>query len=99
MEKRFEEVITLLDHFELTKLKRDIENGGMQTQLLLEKRIKEEEKKHDIMCTTCCSNINPEDVNNFTLIFGPDSLKKKASFCAIDCMEYFLKNIKQLKAF
>ena|SRR3989344_4379780 len=99
MERRFEEVMQLLNHYELMKLKRDLESGGIEVQSILDKRIKEEEKKHDIYCMTCSGNIDQEDVNNFTLIFGPDSLKKKATFCAVDCLEYFLKNVKQIKAF
>jgi hypothetical protein len=31
------------------------------------------------------------------LIFGPKDFRKKASFCALDCLEYFIEKIKKEK--
>ena len=94
MKKSINEVMEMLDLDELVKVKKDLDNGGEHLNRMLKTKIKEELKRHDKFCCVCDSRIDPYSVANFTLIFGPDDMKKKASFCAIDCLEYFLKNLK-----
>ncbi len=98
MKRRFDEVVELIDFNELTNMVRDIEhNGALEIKKVVETKIKDELKKHNIYCTTCNSRIDRYSMNNFTLMFGPEDLKKKATFCATDCLEYFLSNLKDLK--
>ena len=97
MKRRFEEVVEMIEFNELVNMKRDLDKGGLEIDKVISGRIKEELKKHDVCCTTCSAKIDPYSTSNFTLIFGPDDLKKKASFCALDCMEYFIKNLKDLR--
>ena len=66
-------------------------------QLVGDVLIKEHEKKHKTFCTTCSNAIDPYNTNNYTLIFGPDDFRKKGSFCGLDCLEYFLIRLKQMK--
>jgi len=97
MKKRFTEVVEMIDFNELVNMKRDIDKGGMEINQVLTQKIKEELKKHNVYCSICNVKIDPYSTSNFTLIFGPEDLKKKATFCALDCMEYFLKNLKDLR--
>ena len=97
MKRRFAEVVDMIDFNELVNMKRDIDKGGMEIEKIIAQKIKDELKKHNVYCSICNAKIDPYSTSNFTLIFGPDDLKKKATFCALDCMEYFLENLKDLR--
>ena len=97
MSRRFEEVIEILDYNELMRFKNDFDNGGLTLKKLLEEKIKCKLKEHEKICATCSNNLNFYKTNNYTLIFGPDDFKKKASFCGLDCLEYFLIKLKGMR--
>ena len=94
---RLKEFLDSLEHYELVRFKQELEKGTLNLGKALQKKIKENEKKHAKCCTTCSNNLDPYNTNNYTLIFGPDDFKKKASFCGLDCLEYFLIKLKQMK--
>ncbi|MBD3313250.1 hypothetical protein GF345_02310 [Candidatus Woesearchaeota archaeon] len=94
MKRKIDEVIELLDFNELMNVKKDIEKGGERISRIVDAKIKQELKRHSSHCCVCNAKINPFSVFNFTLVFGPEDMKKKASFCAIDCLEHFLSNLK-----
>jgi len=97
MKKKLRDVMDYLEYEELLKIKKDLTMGGLHLLQLVDTKIKEETTRHDVFCCICNSRLEQYSVNNYTLIFGPEDLRKKASFCAIDCMEYFLKNLKDLR--
>lgn len=97
MKKRLRDVMDYLEFDELMRIKQDLQSGGIHLGQLVDHKIREEMKKHEVQCSICNERIDPFSVNNFTLIFGPDDLKKKATFCAMDCLEYFLNNLKELR--
>ncbi|MEK6845289.1 MAG: hypothetical protein AABY26_00905, partial [Nanoarchaeota archaeon] len=86
-----------LEHYELTALKQQIEKGKLDIVREIQEKVKEHEKQHAKDCATCSSILDPYNTNNYTIIFGPDDFRKKASFCGIDCLEYFLLNLKKIK--
>ena len=94
---RFKEFLDSLEHYELVKLKQDIEKGNINLAKAIQNKIKELEKQHATTCATCSNTLDPYNTNNYTLIFGPDDFRKKASFCGLDCLEYFLIKLKQIK--
>ena len=94
---RLTEFLNSLDHFELNKLKQELEKGNIHLAKLIQEKIREHEKRHKKYCTTCSNNLDPYNTNNYTLIFGPDDFRKKASFCGLDCLGYFLIKLKQIK--
>lgn len=51
--------------------------------------------KKTSFCAVCGSKLD-ESQYVYTLVFGPDDFQKKASFCGLDCMEYFLNYLKKL---
>jgi len=97
MSRKFEEVVDMLDYNELMRCKMDIDNGAVTLKKLLEDKIKKKLKEHEKVCATCSNDINFYNTNNYTLVFGPDDFKKKASFCGLDCLEYFIIKLKDLK--
>jgi len=95
---RVKDMINALEYEDLIKLKKDLVNyKGLHLKKLVEERIKQIEQEHRKYCATCLTKIEPESTDNFTLIFGPASFRKKASFCGIDCLQYFLEKLKKMK--
>ena len=86
-----------LEYNELIKIKQEINKGNLDIKKEVQEKIEELEKKHAKICTTCSNTLDPYNSNNYTIIFGPDDFRKKASFCGLDCVEYFLIKLKQLK--
>jgi len=90
---RLAKLIESLDEADLKLIKKDLEFGNIER--LVNKKL-EEKKEVDFnkVCPVCQTSIGEEPM---TLIFGHKGLRKKASFCAMDCLEYFLNRIKQNK--
>ena len=97
MTRRFEDVMEILDYNELMRFKSDLDSGAITLKRLLEEKIKKKLKEHEKICATCSNNLNFYKSNNYTLVFGPDDFKKKASFCGLDCLEYFITKLKEMK--
>ena len=97
MSRRFEDVMDILDYNELMRFKSDLDSGAVTLKKLLEEKIKKKLKEHEKICATCSNNLNFYKTNNYTLVFGPDDFKKKASFCGLDCLEYFMIKLKEMK--
>lgn len=90
---RLARLIESLDENDLKLIRKDLEAGNIDR--LINIRLQEKkEADFNKVCPVCQSQIGEE---NLTLIFGPEELRKKASFCAIDCLEYFLNKIKEEK--
>ena len=94
---RFTRFLSSLEHYELVRLKQEIEKGNLDMEKEIQENIKERERKHSKFCTTCSNDLDLYNTNNYTIVFGPDDFKKKASFCGLDCLEYFLIKLKQMK--
>ncbi len=97
MSRRFEEVIEILDYNELMRFKSDLDTGAITLKRLLEEKIKSKLKEHEKVCVTCSNDLDFYKTSNYTLVFGPDDFKKKASFCGLDCLEYFMIKLKDMK--
>ena len=90
---KLKNIIENLNQEELEYLKNDIKTGNMER--LINKRLFEKiNNQTNKICPVCHSNIGEDSL---TLIFGPKGLRKKASFCALDCLEYFINKIKMNK--
>src|SRR3989338_7966634 len=97
VKKRFRDLIEYLEYDELIKVRMDLEKGGVQVARLIDSKIEQEIRKYNIFCATCSEKLDLYHFNHFTLFFGPQDLQRRASFCALDCLEYFLKNLRQLQ--
>lgn len=96
VKRKLVDAIEMMDYEELIKVKKDIEGGGTLIREAVDEQIKREESKPLPECTVCSNNII-EDRESYTILFGKGSERKKASFCALDCLEYFLKELKQVE--
>jgi hypothetical protein len=85
-----------LEHYELVRLKQELEKGTLDITKAIQEKIREHEKKHSNCCTTCSNALDPYNTNSYTIVFGPEDFRKKASFCGLDCLEYFLTRLKQI---
>lgn len=94
---RFTKFLSSLEHYELVRLKKELEKGTIDVEKEIQQNIREHEKKHSNYCTTCSNSLDFYNANNYTIIFGPEDFRKKASFCGLDCLEYFLIKLKQLR--
>ena len=92
---RFKQFLDSLEHYELTNLKQQIEKGKLDIIKEVQEKIKEREKSHAKDCATCSNSLDPYNINSYTIMFGPEDFKKKASFCGADCLEYFLIHLKK----
>lgn len=91
---KLSKIINDLDYEELKLIKKDLELGNIEKLVTI--KIKEHEGVKSIICPVCHTIIQNPDDGAFTLFFGPAGFRKKASFCATDCLEYFINHIKNL---
>jgi len=96
-DKKVREIIEWIDTAELYKMLRDLETGGIHLKRLIKQKLDERDLSHMEICANCSAQIDRHNTNTYTLIFGPDDFRKKATFCGLDCMETFLNSLKQIK--
>lgn len=96
MKQRIKDIMDSVDENELYKLKADLEKGGVHFKRLVESKIKEVEAKKSGYCITCGKDLGSHNIS-YSLIFGPDGLRKKAVFCELDCLEYFISELKSMR--
>lgn len=87
------EFIDSIDEEELYKLQYDLSKGSIALKKTVEEKIKEVENRKRKYCAVCGEEL-AEKEGVYTLIFPHENLTKKASFCATDCMEFFLAKVK-----
>ncbi len=96
MAKKVSDIVGMLNYEELIDLQRDLFGGGTQFKQLVSNKIKEVNESQTKICATCGSSVNMRENYEYTLIFGSKDLKKRASFCAVDCLEYFFIQLKTI---
>jgi hypothetical protein len=94
MEMSFKELLPYMSLEELTALRRDLARGGLKTRKMIDEEILIMLSKQEKCCLVCSSTIKNFGEHNFSLEFGPDDLKRKVHFCALDCMTYFIEHMK-----
>jgi hypothetical protein len=95
MPRKLRDLISEVNYEDLYKMKADLETGGIHLKQLVEKKIRDIETENIKTCATCGNTINLLTQKSYTLIFGPPDFKKKAHFCGIDCLDYFIQRMKQ----
>ena len=96
MSKKVSEIVAMLNYEELVDLQRDLFGGGTTIKQVVNNRIKEVNESQTRVCATCGNTVNLSLNHEYTLIFGPKDLKKRGTFCAVDCLEYFFVQLKQI---
>ncbi|MBI2137641.1 hypothetical protein HYU12_03925 [Candidatus Woesearchaeota archaeon] len=94
--KKLADVMDSLEYEELISLQKDLFNGGVAIRQLVNNKLREISAVESRVCATCGAQINLMVSNELSLIFGSSEAKRRVSFCAIDCMEYFTRTLKGL---
>ncbi len=93
MKKRFREVIDELQYEELVRMRKDIESGGHHLRSFIDSKIKEIERDEVKTCAVCGAPINPHFIDDYSLVFGRFDFKKRAFFCGLDCLNFFVQKL------
>ncbi|MDD5086195.1 MAG: hypothetical protein PHV16_00405 [Candidatus Nanoarchaeia archaeon] len=96
--EKIKEMMNSLGYEELVNIKKDLDiNQGNLIKDIIKQRINDIESNDNSICVVCGRALNPHVTDHYTLVFGPSDLRKKANFCALDCLQYFLSQIKHAK--
>ena len=98
MKRRFTEMLDELADEDLMNMYKDIAEGSVELKFFVAHKLKERDLLKKKFCSICQSELEPTNTNNYTLTFGPRDFLKRAQFCGIDCCEYFIDQLKELKA-
>jgi hypothetical protein len=93
---RVRDIINSLSEEELYTLEKDLKDDLLSFKDRVRERITDIERKKGKVCVTCGSSLHEKEAT-LMLTFGEDKFKKRASFCEIDCLEYFLTKLKNSK--
>ncbi len=95
-EDKLREILDMFEYEELARLREELDGNVSFLKTEIEQRLQEIENSENNVCVTCGRRINPSRKDYFQLVFGPAELKKKAHFCAADCLEYFVRKLREL---
>lgn len=95
MKLKLHDAIGSIDYDDLVELNRDLDQGGINIKQMVAEKIIQKEKEMGKHCVACHSEIDPAKASNYTLLFGPEGLRRKATFCAVDCLKYFITDLEK----
>lgn len=81
-----------LEYEDLQKLRRDLDSGAYLMKHVLNSKINELETSHRKICASCNAALKEGQEDIYSLVFGKN-IKKKASFCGLDCLQEFVSNL------
>ncbi len=97
MEMMIRNLLETMGHHDLVSLRQNVQKGNFNFNTLLKNTITMKENENVKYCSMCGNDLEPQSTSNYTIMFGPEGFKKKASFCALDCMEFFVGKLKEIK--
>jgi len=97
MLEKIKEEIEDWEYYELKELQKELLGGSTNLVKIVGRKVKDLEQDTGCICPVCNSAIDSSKPATFTLIFGPNNINKKISFCALDCLQYFISQLKELK--
>ena len=87
-------IINDLGYEELKLIQKDLNEGHIEQ--LIDTRLKQFDEGKGVVCPICGANIMDLENNTLTLFFGPKDFRRKATFDATDCLEYFIEHLKTM---
>jgi len=90
---KLKEIIKKLSPEELKDLEKELRTDSIHVKHIIEKEIKQNKFMKEKVCIVCGNPIS-QSKEPLTLFFGRRDFRKKAYFCAVDCLEFYLKQIK-----
>jgi hypothetical protein len=91
---KIHELVRNLDEKELSTLKQELSTGFLHEYVT--QCIRARENIPQYVCAGCNREITTQD-SIFVLTFGQQDFRKKATFCATDCLQYFVSGLGNLK--
>lgn len=95
MKKRFRDVAEEILYEDLVKMRDDLDSGGRHLRALVDSKIKEIEREEVKTCAVCGTPINPHFIDDYSLVFGRFDFKKRAFFCGLDCLNFFVGKLNE----
>lgn len=92
---RMKNLLQKMEDVELWHLKKDLHAEDSAMHDLIEEELRYRAQDHKKMCVACGNSLM--GTNQFTLLFGPEGLKKRASFCGLDCLDQFTQKLREHK--
>jgi len=90
---KLKEIIKKLSPEELKELEKELRTDSIHVKHIIEKEIKQNKVMKEKVCIVCGNPIS-QSKEPLTLFFGRRDFRKKAYFCAVDCLEFYLKQTK-----
>jgi hypothetical protein len=90
MEEIINKMLGIMEYKDLIKLKKEVNSGGYLLQNLVNQKLNAVENEHRKVCASCGKELNLSIDDPYTLLFGEKTIRKKASFCGLDCLHEFL---------
>ena len=87
---RLSNIISSMSYRDLKAIEKDLYEGNIGTHI--KTRLQEFEKNFPSNVCVTCGNTHKESPR-YILVFGPDDFKKKATFCGLDCLNFFVKKL------
>jgi hypothetical protein len=95
MKFKVRDIVDSIDENDLYKMQADLSKGGLFLKKIVDDKLKSMQNEKRGFCSTCGQSLD-EKYKTYTILFGPEDFKKKASFCELDCLEYFLAGLKKI---
>lgn len=96
MKHKFKEFLENLSYGEVVDFQKQVKDSKSLMRKMVDDQIDVIERTNARVCATCGHQLNLQ-TKNLTMHFGPETFKKKASFCAFDCLEFFLTQLKAIE--
>jgi hypothetical protein len=90
MPNKLAHIINNLSEEDLLSIREDLVAGNIDR--LINQRLYDLTPTKSGMCAVCNARVGKE---HYTLMFGPEHFRQKASFDAVDCLSYFLDRLKE----
>ncbi|AJF60953.1 TPA: hypothetical protein HA239_04680 [Candidatus Woesearchaeota archaeon] len=87
---RLSNMISSMNYKDLKAIEKDLYEGNIAR--LLKARLEGFEKKFPSNICATCGTVH-EGEPRYALFFGPEDFRKKATFCGLDCLNFFVKKL------
>lgn len=93
--QQIKDIVSNMSIDDLKILRDDLKTQNYTLKLINE--IIEKHEQSNKICASCGNKIDPFSENKMVLTFGSQDFERRAHFCAIDCMSYFMEKYKKIK--
>ena len=85
-------LIGAMDYHELKALEKDLYEGNIGINI--KKNLGKFERNDTEKTCPTCGNMLTEETSKFILTFGEPTFRRRAYFCELDCVDFFIAKLK-----